>query len=477
MNPSFAANQLRVVGRVTDESADEVTSEPLRLDQLLTSVEEHFPLILAALLEVELADAEALRTRGAFDSRFVTKGKLEVDGFYENERLDVNLEQPIRSFGATVMGGYRVGTGSFPSYDGKAKTDEGGEFRLGVKVPLLQGRAIDPRRVAEWKALLQQERAEPLIRLKRLEATQKAAHAYWKWVAAGRRLEIAEEVLGLAERRHGQIELGAEEGLLAPIAVTDNQRSIVERRTKRLRSVRKMQEAAIALSLFLRDANGQPRVPLENELPPKFPAPRNPEQVRLPDELNVALEMRPELQAIKLELAGLELEERLAENKLLPKLDVGVFASQDVGPTINSPDDKGQFELSTGLVLDVPLQRRSAKGKSRALKAKLKKGTRELQFARDVIVAEVQDSVSALNQSWLALEQATESVRLAQELAEAEQVQMREGESDLFRVNLREQQSALAGEAYVSTLEEHFRSLATYRAVLGIAYDEVVIAE
>jgi hypothetical protein len=41
-------------------------------------------------------------------------------------------------------------------------------------------------------------------------------------------------------------------------------------------------------------------------------------------------------------------------------------------------------------------------------------------------------------------------------------------------VNLREQQAAVAALSLVEVLEEHFRSLAEYRAVVGLPYDEVV---
>jgi hypothetical protein len=66
---------------------------------------------------------------------------------------------------------------------------------------------------------------------------------------------------------------------------------------------------------------------------------------------------------------------------------------------------------------------------------------------------------------------------LAERLEQAERLQLEAGESDLFRVNLREQQSALAAAGLVDVLAEHFKALADYRAVLGIPYDEVRAGE
>jgi outer membrane protein TolC len=272
------------------------------------------------------------------------------------------------------------------------------------------------------------------------------------------------------------VDLAVEEGELAPIASDDNRRSIVERETALVQSERGLEQAAIALSLYWRDPDGQPLVPGDALLPGSFPAPRDPTLTIVPDDVSVALERRPELRALALEIEALELERDLGKNRLLPQLDVGVFASQDIGASVNDPDDpdvNGPFELELGFVLDVPLQRRSPRGALRETEAKLNKLRRELQFAREVAAVDVRDAVSALTQSWRRLEQARENVELARRLAEAERVQLEAGESDLFRVNVREQQAAVAAAGLVDVLDVHFRSLARYTTVLGVPWAEL----
>jgi outer membrane protein TolC len=449
----------------------------LELEDLLASVETHFPLILAALEEVEIAAGRVLSARGAFDTRFGTKGRFDVEGFYENDRVDVLFEQPTTAWGTTFLGGYRIGSGDFAIYDGKAKTNDGGELRFGVNVPLLQGGSIDTRRVELWRSAIEQEQVRPIVTEKRLQATRKAADAYWRWVSWGRRHEIARRLLDLAENRQDQVELAVEEGQLARINLTDNQRLIVERRANLVRAERGLQQAAILLSLYWRDADGQPVVPPEAALPEDFPPPRDPALVLFEGDVAFALERRPELRALELELSSLDLDLSLARNDMLPTLDVGVLASQDVGAPVNDPDDKGPFELSALLRLDVPLQRRQARGDRREVEGKIAKLTRERQFVEDVVVTDVRDAALGLTQTWAQMEQARENVRLARELAEAERLQLQAGESDLLRVNLREQQAAVAAAALVDVFEEYFRALAQYRAVLGLTYDEVVVRE
>jgi outer membrane protein TolC len=475
-DPSPPLAPIHVLGQSSQADSEGVDAPlaTIEVEDVLRSVELHFPLILAALEEVSMAEGRLLQARGGFDTRLGASASSDLEGYYESDRLDFSLEQPLEFGGLNLTSGYRLGRGDFAVYDGKAQTDDEGEWRVGLMAPLLQGRTIDPRRLELWRARLAREQAEPVVVEKRLDATRKAADAYWKWVAWGRRREIAVRLLALAEDRMAQIELAVNEGLIAAINLTENQRLIVDRRANLVRAERGLQQSAIALSLFWRDERGQPAVPADDALPYEFPTPRDVAQVIQPDDAELALARRPELRAIELELSRLQLEEQLASNDMLPRLDLGVVGSRDLGDASSAADDKGPFELTAQLRFQLPLQRRAPRGKVRETQAKISKLTREAQFLGETVRAQVQDIASALTQSWLRIGQARENVRLANQLAEAERLQLQVGESDLLRVNLREQQAALAAASLVDVLEEHFRSLTDYRAALGLAYDEVV---
>ncbi|MEM7519278.1 MAG: TolC family protein, partial [Planctomycetota bacterium] len=325
-----------------------------------------------------------------------------------------------------------------------------------------------------WDARLKQERAEPRVLAKRLDATRKAATTYWKWAAAGMKLRIAERVLDLAETRMAGVRRSVELGQLAPIAVTENQRLIVERQAILIDAQRVLQQAAIALSLFLRDEEGNPVVPGVEQLPDSLPLPRSPDLTLVPGDLSLALQRRPELRAQEIELERMKLQMAGSENDLLPEFDVGVAASQDYGDAVSDPDDKGPFEFDAFFRFQVPLQRRKAKGKLRQVEAKANKLQREIQFQKDQILAQVQDVSLRLTQTWARLAQIQENAALALELERAELISLTAGQSDLLRVNLREQQTAKAESSLVEVITEHFQALAEYRAFLGLTYDEVI---
>ncbi len=448
-------------------------ADPLEFEDILLSVEARFPLILAVLEEVEIATGRRVSALGGFDTRVKADSSLGVEGFYENETMKVMIEQPTETWGATFFGGYKVGTGDFPTWDGDLKTRAGGEFRAGVRLPLLAGRAIDQRRLRFWQAQVAEAQAEPIILQKRLEITRKAALAYWKWVSASQKLRIAERLLGLAEDRQEGILLRVETGDLPDIAMNENRRLLVERESIVIRSQRQVQRTAIELSLYYRDEEGQPKMPRLQEAPSVLPAPRDPSMSIAEDDLDRALQLRPEVRSLELELQQLELYLSKAENELLPKFDIGFAGSKDVGGVVTNPDDKGPFELDVFLTFDLPLQRRGARGKAREIQAKSRKLKRELQFARDRVIADVRDSESALRQTWLRVALAEENVTLAGALEQAERLAFSQGESDLLRVNLREQQTASAASTLVDVITEYFRSFANYRASVGVPYDEV----
>ncbi len=454
--------------------APERAMEELAFEDVLSSVEEQFPLVIAALQEFDIARAKLLSAEGGFDLRIKGDGQISPQGFYETEDAKLVFEQPTTAWGATVFGGYKRGTGDFPVWEGGLKTREDGEFSAGVRLPLLQGRTIDPRRVALWKARVGQVQADPIVLEKRLEATVKAANSYWKWVASGQKLLIARRLLALADSRQDGIAISVSEGQLPELAITDNQRLVVERRSIVIRAERALQQAAIALSLFWRNANGEPVIAAEEQLPLALPTPKDPSLLIRDTDVDLAIRNRPELLSLELEVTQLELDRQLAENYLLPKLDVAVAGSKDFGDRVSTPDDKGPFELDVLLNFDVPIQRRGASGKLRAIEAKTVQVERKLQFARESIVAEVQDGQSAVLLTWRRLALLRENAALAAQLEEAERVFLAEGESDLLRVNLREQQTASAASKLVDVIAEHFQAIADYRASLGLPYDEVL---
>ncbi|MCF6311830.1 MAG: TolC family protein [Verrucomicrobiales bacterium] len=444
--------------------------KPLLFNQLMQAVEADFPLILAALEAGEIASGEMLAAKGGFDLKLNTSAGVNALGYYQNEMAGVKLEQPLEKFGASLFGGYKLGSGNFAVWDGGLRTNSGGEISSGIKLPLLSGRVIDKRRLALWQARISQDRAQPIVLQKKLEVSKKAASAYWKWVAAGKKIEIAKRLLFLAENRHATLESSHKEGEVPRLAITENSRLIVERQSILISSSRLVEQAAIALSLYWRGEEGVPKVPTLRMLPANLAKPLNPDKIIRSEDVSFAMRKRPEIKIFDLKLKEIDLKAQKARNDTLPRLDLIAALSKDVGSPVYNPDIKGPLEAGVYLQFEVPLQRRAAKGRAKVLSAQMAQVIRKKQFAVDQVVAEIRDSSSALRQTWLRISQSRKNLELAVEIEKAEREKLTEGDSDLFRVNLREQQTAAAAAALINTIVEHFVALAYYRASIGVPY-------
>jgi len=440
----------------------EVSPEPiLVLPDILRSVTNQYPPLLAARIERDIANGRLRSAQGAFDFNVFAKSFGNPTGYYDYGTFDAGFEQFLGIWGSTLFGGYRITRGTLPDYD-KNRTQEGGEPRLGVRIPLLRDGSIDRRRAAVLQARLDQKLADPFILRQQLDFVRASSVAYWSWLGAGRRLQVAEELLRVASDRGQALTNQVRSGLIRPIVLTDNQRLIVSRRLSVVQTRRRFEASAIALSLFFRDALGNPVVADRQRLPKDFPEANPPNPTVVPGDIELAYAARPEVRRIQLQRERTAVDLRLAKNNLLPNLDLGASVSQDLGN--DRYKDKSRFEVEAGVELKIPLQRREAQGRVIAAEAQIDRLETEEAFARDRIAAEIRDAFSAWLAAFDQIIQARTNVELAGTLEEAEQVMFERGASDLLAVQIRELASFEARVLEADALTDFFRAQADYQA-------------
>jgi outer membrane protein TolC len=320
-----------------------------------------------------------------------------------------------------------------------------------------------------WQTALARDAVAPNVQSQRLEFVRLAAQTYWTWVGAGLVLQLQRELLQLAEDRVQQIEERIRVGDLERVADITNRQLIATREAKVIEAERKLQAAAIKLSLFLRTPEGMPIVPGPDRLPGEFPSPAPPDETLLSRDIGVALAARPELQELEVlrEQAGVELAQ--AENQLLPKIEARLETSKDVGARASAKGDKTPLELEAGLYGEVPLQRREAQGKVRAAQGKLAQLTAKQQYAADKIVAEVRDAHSALAAAAERIERAATYLDLARQSLEFGRASFEAGDIDVVVLNLYEQAVADAQLTLIAAQADFFYALADYRAALALS--------
>jgi hypothetical protein len=307
--------------------------------------------------------------------------------------------------------------------------------------------ASDARRTSLAHAELSHALADPIVQAQRLIFARKAARSYWAWVAAERRLEIGRHLLEVAEKRSGALQKQVDAHTIRPVEAADNQRAIGDRRVRLLGLQRRCEQTAIELSLFYRDDRGQPVLADLHNTAPAFPEPQPATSEKLKDDIELALWQRPELRRLQLQRRQAESEVRQAENQ-----------ASGVGVMVAAAQNASQGRIS--------LQNGDVRGKLQSAQGSLAQISAHERYERDLIAAEVTDTLSALGRAHDMVRQARDNVTLARRLAAQERKAFPE-HSNQLQVNFREVAQADAELIEVDAFCDFFQAFADYRAALG----------
>ncbi|MCO5170173.1 MAG: TolC family protein [Planctomycetes bacterium] len=456
----------RVTAAAVEVAAVVSRGGPLRLDEVLASADLHHPTVLAALAEQEVALGRLLAAEGAFDLGLRGGAAWDGRGHYDYHWANLVAEQRTTLWGASVFGGYQVGRGRFFPSDSRRATGSEGELVGGVRLPLLQGGAIDPFRAGVAQAEHDIEAAGAGAQAQRIEVSRRAAHAYWACAAASRRLDVARALLRVAEARADAVGEAVERGDVAAIERDENERQVAVRRAFVALATRGVEQAALVLSLFLRDARGRPVRVDPAWLPRDLPEPdAAPEDDALPLAIDRALARRPEPARLEALMRRVDVDRELARNQGLPALDLTARVEQGLGD--DTPFGERRLEVTGGLEFWFPIQRRAARGREAAARAQRDALERQAQLVREQIAVDVRDAASAMHAARARHQEALRAEALARRLEQAERDAFTLGQSTLLLVNVREQATAESQVLVLEAAADYQRALADWRAAQG----------
>lgn len=436
-------------------AASDGDGRPLYFDEVRESVNAHDPRIRQAVEQLRAAEGKTTAARGAFDPTIEGDGKLTTGAYYDLRSANVEIRQPTSVWGSEIYFGYRVGLSlddRWPTYRSD-QTLSGGELRAGIEVPIWRGGLIDPERAERARAIDLQDAAEQGLSATRLDLELAAARVYWGWVSAGQNLDVAQELLDLAETRDEQLRRRLKAGSIAEFDVVDNERILIERRTFVVAAERAFEKATFELSLFMRDGDGAPVVVDPERIPDQL-------AVEPVDDLSVerAVEevamCHPEVQEAKSILGAAEIDVKLTRNELAPELGAYFQYSRDLGELTSTDLD---FTLpgnvfQAGVKLSMPLLFRTDRGRAEVARAKAAEKREALRLVSDQLRARTRDSASAVAAAQERAALTQQVVETAAKLAEGERRRFEVGSSNLIFVNLREQQAAMARVRYIDAV-------------------------
>ncbi|VEG92486.1 TolC family protein [Legionella spiritensis] len=411
------------------------SSQPLMLDDVIQSINYFYPQILIARLEIIKSEGNYVNALGKFDPNLDVNTQSQPVGGYINNYADALFNIPTFYNGIQLFGGYRIGRGDWPVYYQNYLTNSGGEYRAGISMPLLRNREIDKTRVdvftqEETIHMTQHDAAATKIRI-----YQEGIKVYWRWVEAGLQLRTLNHLLNLAKKRQNAIIQQAKQGALPKLSIAENLQLIVQREQLVNQGKMVFAQAGINLSLFYRDAKGNPLKAKANQLPESFSTlPIQPNNIML------KLKNHPILCKLNNYSKIVKLKYNLAKNELLPNLDATAYTFKQYG-TGGDPLWLPQGAM-IGVNLKFPIFQREARGKLISAASELQQIRSQKKFTYEQLYNEFSNLLIAIKIYRQQVILLKKELHLARKVENGETKKFYAGDSTLFLVNQREQTSA-----------------------------------
>lgn len=439
-------------------------AELLTIEQVIDTTLKYHPSLMGEMQDRVAADADLLSSRGAFDPSIKGEGLSYATGGYSGNYGGAYVEQPLEFYGSKVVGGYRIGDGTFPIYDNYYETNSQGEAQFGVEVPLLRDGPIDRRRANIGRSEAGQSIADSMVELRRIELARAAAMTYWDWTAARNKVRVFKRLLDVAKERDRQIAERVKKGDLPEFDRTDNQRAVLQRQAQFLSAERAVRSSEFNLGLFFRDLEGRPINVSTMRSLDRIPVPLFDSFSALEPSYEEALKGRPEFKAIDGQRKQNELELSLARNQILPRLDLRVYSAKDFG---TGDDKREDSELKGGLRVEIPLRTRTQEGRIDFYEAKQRKLEFSETFLKERIRADVQDALNGVDIARKRVDVTVQEVVAARDLAKGELTRFNLGDSNLIFVNLREQNAADAEVREIEALQDYQKACVAFEAAVA----------
>lgn len=411
------------------------TTQILTLDEFYKIILTNHPVVKQAELLSEMAQQEIRLARGSFDPKLVSSfdhKEFEDKTYYS--KLDAYLSFPTW-FPVNPKIGYQQNTGEL--LNSEDAISGGKQLYAGVSIPVGKGLFTDQRRTAVKQAELFNDIATAdqirIINKTLLEA----AKDYWQWYYAYYQYRLSNQGVTIAEEIFSRIKINMEQGEAAMIDTVQAKITLQSRRVERQEALLSFQNTGITISNYLWDEQGNP-VQLGLTVAPVM---TSIDQTLLRNEILEDLVMRarknhPELVKLSVRLNQLELDRSLAREFLKPQLDLNYsMLSQPSAPYQVDPFN----DYKVGVDLSFPIFLRKERSKLALAKLKIENTQFQRNQSEREIINEVNSTFNELRNTVVIITQQREVVDLYNRLLNSELLNLENGESDLFKINIQQE--------------------------------------
>ena len=433
---------------------------------------KYHPTVLAALERMRAGEEAVKGASGAFDTRFVSDYKRQTKHDWNTTLSRSFLEKPLRVANSKIYAGAEQisnPTGMLsPIYNtgNPGLTGQAGNYSvLGLQLSLWKNLTLDPDRARLKNAKFDAKIAKAEKSLTVLDIGRLGQLGYWEWVTANKVKHAYEELLKNGEIRNEYLIARKKKGDVAQILVTENEQYVASRKGSLQAAKERLLRAEYALSLFYRDANGEPIVPTTDESFEDYPANLSAllENVDLNSNIDDLIKKRPDMKSLAINVEKTEVDLELAKQDLRPQVDLTTEYYERTEPHPNMPHDY----LMVMAKIVVPIERNLGNGNIAASRARRMVAQRQMSYGQQSYKVEVMAMRQALQ---LQLEQVTQSeieFSKAKELVASETYKFKTGGGNLFLVNIREEAQARAEASFHESRLAFMNTLLSYQALVS----------
>jgi outer membrane protein TolC len=417
------------------------SAKPFTIGNFYELVLQNHPVAKQAELLSETGKQEIRLARGNFDPKIETQYLLKhYDGTEYYRLFDASVKVPTRSPLTPSVGIERNKGENLNPENYISNEFDYRQFYAGVSLPLGQGLMTDDRRVA----IKQAELFSDMMEAEQVKVINKllleAAKDYWQWYFSYYNYRLAANTTAIAEEIFRRTRLSFDAGENSQMDTVQARITYLERLVSRQEAFVELQNSQIRVSSYLWDSLMNPLDLPGDYVPVSVNALTIPSEASLTLLVNQANVNHPDLQKLNLKLGQIELEKKLATEYMKPKLDLSYYMlNQPINPEgVNSsfsPDDN--FKL--GVDFSFPLFLRKERSKVAQAKLKLSNTRYERDITSRQITNEINAAYNQLVNSGVILQQQRSMADHYYRLMNAELLNLENGESDLFKINIQQE--------------------------------------
>ena len=414
-------------------------AEVLTEDMVVESARRNHPKIFINEEKIRTAQAQLQEAQGEFDTKLETNYKQFTSGYYDGRGyLESKIVKPLPLANAKVYTGYTKSSGGiYPEMNQYFSTKSDGRAMFGFEFSLLRGFLINEQASLKKMAKIDVEISKNSQKLMEQQIIADARKSFWKYIYTKKILNLHKEMLEISLNRNESLEIQVKKGDKAPIILDENRRIILRRQSTLDSMQRELLNSAVSLSMYLRGENQEP-VEIEtivsaknSEIEPTHAIPKNYHR-----DIQHAKERRLDIKIAKSLLKQQDIQMKVSKNQRLPVVDVGFETSQDYGV---GAIEKDQMLHKVKVNVSIPLENNKQDGKFQKNSAQLRASKRELQLLENSIANEILATHNRIFELDSIHKNAKEEVEIAKKLLKAENIRFKNGDSDFFMLNAREQ--------------------------------------